>query len=46
MTSSRGDAPVDRGVLADLVLNFSGLPLAEAKELIEGQPVLLTDDAD
>jgi CHAT domain-containing protein/tetratricopeptide (TPR) repeat protein len=46
MTESRGDGPVDPTVLLGLVAEFSSLPAAEARELAETQPALLTDDAD
>ena len=46
MTPSRGDASVDPRALTDLLINFSGLPVAEAMELAEAQPALLTEDAD
>ena len=46
MTPSRCDASVDPRALTDLLINFSGLPVAEAMELAEAQPAMLTEDAD
>jgi CHAT domain-containing protein/tetratricopeptide (TPR) repeat protein len=46
MTQSRGDAQADPRVLADLLVNFNSLPTAEARDLAETKPVLLSDDAD
>ena len=46
MAQSRGDAPADPKALLGLLAKFSSLPAAEAGELAETQPALLTDEAD
>ena len=46
MTQSRGDTPTDTRALLGLLVNFSSLSAAAARELAETQPALLSDEAD